>query len=117
MEEEHIHVILYRFGIVFFWDNISPKIKIQLVFRDMNLAFEKGELELFRGLIHNTISNYSNSKNCKNPEHCRNVLFITPIIGLNLAVSTYELYALKDLINGILFNLNLENLLDEIRFN
>ncbi|MCP9199249.1 hypothetical protein MKO06_04975 [Gramella sp. GC03-9] len=115
MEDRDIHILYYnQSGIGFLWNNIPTKSKIQLVFRDMNLEFEKPELELFRELISNTITHYSGCKKCENPDHCQNILLLTPLTGLSLILSTKELESIKDLIEGVIFNLNLENLLDDL---
>jgi hypothetical protein len=117
MADRDIHILYYNpFGIGFIWNNIPTKTKIQLVFRDMNLELEKSELELFRKLVEDTLGNYFKCQNCKNSDHCRNILLITPFIGLSLVVSMKELNALKDLIEGILFNLELEDLLGDLIF-
>lgn len=114
MEDRDIHILYYNpFGIGFLWNNIPKKLKIQLVF---NLELEKSELELFRELIEDASINYSKCHKCQNPENCRSILLVTPLTGLSLVVSTNELKAIKDLIEGVLFNWNLQDLLDDLIF-
>jgi len=117
MEDRDIHILFYNhFGIGFLWNNIPTKSKIQLVFRNIYLEFEKSELELFLELISNTIPQNSGCKKCENPDHCRNILLLTPLTGFSIIVSTKELEAIKDLVEGVVFNLDLENLLDDLIF-
>ncbi len=112
-----INAIYYNhFGIAFQWKNGTVKNhkKIQIVFRDTGFLLTKKELARFSNKIEHTIKENSVCNCCTKKEVCRSLLLETPVPQVSLAVSKNELSAIQDLIEGTLFQLNMDSYLDEI---
>lgn len=103
-----------RFGVAFQWKRNSAKDinKVQMVFRNMGLLLSKKELLQFSGNIKCTMNNNSLCKDCSQNESCRALLLDTPAPQVTLSLNAKELKAVHDLVEGTLFQLQLDNLLD-----
>ncbi|WP_411029215.1 hypothetical protein [Spongiimicrobium sp. 3-5] len=101
------------FGVAFQWKRASLKDmkKIQIVFRDTGLLLSKKELIQFSKNIKCTKNNNSLCKDCASNESCRALLLETPAPQVTLAINQKELNAISDLVEGTLFQLDLDNLL------
>lgn len=116
---EDIHPIYNNnYGIAFQWKkNTSKDIKkIQMIFRDTGLLLTKKELQQFSWNIKCTIAEGEQSLccDCSQKEFCRALLLDTPAPQVTLAMSYKELHAVRDLVEGTLFQLDLDNFLDGI---
>jgi len=114
---QEINTIYYNnYGVAFKWIRGNAKYigKIQIVFRDMGFLFSNDELILFLGLIKKSRKEGSLCTNCPNNESCRGLLLETPLIQLSLVVSYKEIIDIQDLIEGTIFQLDLDNLLDNV---
>lgn len=110
--------LLYKndFGIAFSWqydiDNKRP-LKVQLIFRDTGFYLTQEQL------IHFSLQ-ASKATSCEACDSCleehsgRNVLLKTPASEIDMAVSKTELIDIKDLVEGTLFQLRLENYLNAL---
>jgi len=97
-------------GISFFWKREQSKIspKMQLIFRDIGFLLTLNELRDFSDACKSTQeSNYCNS--CKDAKNCRSLLLRTPSEKIDLAISTYELDLLQELIQATIFKVELKH--------
>lgn len=101
------------FGVAFQWkrNNARDIKKVQLVFRDTGLLLSKNELIDFKKNIQCTMKSNTTCKECQNNESCRALLLDTPAPQVTLAMNRKELKAVHDLVEGTLFQLNLDNYL------
>lgn len=113
---EHIHTLYHNdFGISFQWKrNVGKNIhKIQLVFRETGVFLSKEELIDFKKEIHNTLSYTRKCNDCNNLHSCRSLLLETPVPQLTFAVNKNDLLSLNDLIEGTLFQLGFNRILND----
>lgn len=114
---QDIHPIYHNsFGIAFQWKRsvIQDVKKIQMVFRDTGLLLSKEELISFSKKIKCTRDGSSLYTDCQQNEACKALLLDTPAPQVTLAVSHKELDAIHDLVEGTLFQLNLDQYLDGV---
>lgn len=114
---EDINPIYHNpFGVAFQWKRTETKStgKVQLVFRDTGLLLSLQELKRFQKNIEITMNGNSLCSDCKNSESCRALLVDTPAPQVTLAMNTKELAAVHDLVNGTLFQLNLDDYLNRM---
>jgi len=114
---QEIDTIYYNnYGVAFKWKRGAIKYigKIQLVFRDMGFLLSNEELGQFLDQIKKTKKEGSQCANCPNLENCRELLLETPLNELSLVVSIKELCDLVNLLEGTIFQLNLDNLIDGV---
>ncbi|MDI1256842.1 MAG: hypothetical protein PSV16_12170 [Flavobacterium sp.] len=106
---------LYKndFGMAFYWKNRDEVVsdKVQLVFKETGFHFTVAELDYFIGLIDETASKNHCCDDCKIKHQCTRFLLRTPCPQIDLAVSMQELDAIKDLVEGTLFKINLQEYL------
>ena len=102
-----------HFGISFQWKRETPKIsnKVQMVFRDTGLFLTKKELLQFSKSVKCTMENSPLCQDCTKNKSCKALLLSTPAHQVSLAVSEEEIIAIHDLVEGTLFQLNLDALL------
>ena len=115
--DDIIPIYSNEFGMSFKWKKFTLKDvkKIQLVFKDTGLFITLEELASFSENIMNTLgSNYLQCQGCSKSESCKKLLLNTPAMQLTLALDTTELFAMKDLVEGTIFQLDLGNYLDSI---
>jgi len=110
-----IHTIYYNnFGIAFQWKRNTGKDihRIQLVFNETGLFLTPKELTAFQQNIQFSLKNRTTCSDCKSKNTCRSLLLETPIPQLSFAVSTNDLKNLQNLVEGTLFNLGVNNVLN-----
>jgi hypothetical protein len=117
---EDINIIYHNdYGIAFHWKRGLGKDakKIQLVFRDTGLFFTKKELSQFYYHIQKSLENPGLCEKCKEVGDCRAILLETPMSQISFAVSYTELKNIEDLVNGTLFKLGLDKILQQQSIN
>ncbi len=104
------------FGVAFQWKKnaIQHTKKIQMVFRDTGLLLSKQELIVFSKNIQCTREGATLCKDCKQNESCKAILLETPAPQVTLAMNQKELDAVHDLVEGTLFQLNLDQYLGNL---
>lgn len=106
-----IEQIYYNdFGMTFYWKekNTVKSEKIQLVFKETGFYFSVSELQHFVALIEDSCKRNSCCENCEMKYRCAKFLLKTPVDQIDLAVSMKELDSIKDLVEGTLFKIKLE---------
>ncbi|MFD2605655.1 hypothetical protein ACFSSG_09160 [Euzebyella marina] len=103
-----------KFGLAFKWtkESLSKK-KVQLVFRDTGLYLSTIELKSFAKNINKCLQS-TNCSNCPQNENCRNLLVDSPIKNVTFAMNKKEINDMKDLVEGTLFHLNLDQYLERL---
>lgn len=99
------------FGMAFYWKEKKQETKpekIQLVFKETGFYFTLSELNTFVDLIEDSSIKNSYCNECEMKNSCAKFLVKTPCSQIDLAVSMKELNAIKDLVEGTLFKINLE---------
>lgn len=112
---DDINTIYYNdFGIAFQWKRNLGKNskKVQLVFKDTGMYLTPSELSQFSSKVERTLNNLCLCYDCKNKETCKSYLLQTPLGQLSFAMTFLELEKIRDLIKGTIFQLRLDNLLD-----
>ena len=114
MEKEIYKIYHNDFGIAFQWkSNATKRDKIQLVFRNMGFYLTAKEIRQF----HENVFDARNSKGCSCCErdcNTKSILLKTPSTKVDLAVNEKELMEVEDLIKGTLFQLDLDNYLNNL---
>ena len=113
---KHVEQLYHNsFGVAFHWREVNfiEKHKIQLIFRDMGFLLSANEVKDFFEDVNHTKAHVSCCESCLEEKHCRSLLLKTPVAKVDLAVSINELLYIEDLLEGTLFQLQLNNLLDE----
>ncbi len=113
--EKNIYKIYHNdFGIAFQWkSDITKQDKIQLVFRNMGFYLSTKEIKQFRQNVYDAKS----AKGCSCCERdcdTKSILLKTPSTKVDLAVNNKELIEVEDLITGTLFQLDLDNYLNNL---
>ena len=108
---EDVELIYHNdLGIAFKWKQNVPNTdsrRIQMVFKYMVFYLLPCEI---RNFSHNIKSaRYYNCDNCPKNRNCRNILLSAPLDKMNFKVSFAELEQIKDLVEGALFKINLED--------
>ncbi|MBX2826735.1 MAG: hypothetical protein KTR22_01140 [Flavobacteriaceae bacterium] len=105
-------------GMGFYWRKNGESIKdtIQVIFRDMGFYLKKGEILYFSKLVAQAKTSSQCPSGCKS-HGCRSILLKTPSKQIDLAVSRRELNAVDDLLNGIIFHLDLQDYLNNLSLN
>ncbi|MEK6152972.1 hypothetical protein WIW50_06920 [Flavobacteriaceae bacterium 3-367] len=105
-----------QFGVAFQWKRNRAKDlkKIQMVFRDTGLLLTQEELVQFSRHIKCTLDSNTLCKDCAENESCRVLLLDTPAPQVSLAMNQKELLAVHDLVQGTLFQLDLDHMLGDI---
>ncbi|AXG73613.1 hypothetical protein DVK85_04955 [Flavobacterium arcticum] len=106
------------FGVAFHWvkDDEVLTSRVQLIFKETGFYLEPHELDEFKMLVNATCTQYDCS-DCFYKQSCHKMLLKTPINEVDLAVTQKELYLIKDLMEGALFNLNLNNYINNLSSN
>ena len=106
-------------GTAFYWrkDNGLVLDKVQLVFREMGFYFTQQELHLFKRYIEDSYIQNKSCDDCELKNKCHKFLLKTPCSQIDLAVSMEELDAVKDLVEGTLFKINLDDYLYGVGMN
>ncbi|KAF2331076.1 hypothetical protein [Flavobacterium ginsenosidimutans] len=102
---------IYRndFGISFYWKEGNEVIsdKIQLLFKQMGFYFSVQELNEFHDLIEDCVTDHNDYDTRGVKRAFDNFLLKTPYVAIDLEISPIELTSIKDLVEGSLFRLNL----------
>ncbi len=112
---DDIHTIYYNdFGIAFQWKKTPGKDhkKVQLVFKDIGVYVTQNELELFSIIIENTLNELCVCEGCRQKDSCKSYLLQTPFSQISFAMTYNELGKVDDLITGTIFQLRLDNMLE-----
>ena len=117
-----IHPIYHNdFGMAFQWKRnaLEDLKKVQLIFRNTGLLLSYKELVHFSKCIQETEQSGKGNlcQDCKDKGSCRSLLLNTPAHQVSFSVSFTEVQEIKDLIEGTLFRLNLDNYFDELGIN
>lgn len=101
-------------GTSFFWrkENELLTDKVQLIFRETGFYFSRHELKLFQCCIDESYLLNNCCDNCSLKNNCHKFLLQTPCSQIDLAVSMQELIAVKDLVEGTLFKINIDDYLN-----
>jgi hypothetical protein len=96
-------------GTSFFWkkENDIVTDKVQLIFRETGFYFSRIELQQFKSCIEESFLTNRSCENCDLKNSCYKFLLRTPCTQIDLAVTMNELTAVKDLVEGTLFNIKL----------
>lgn len=99
-----------NYGIAFYWKNGKEVIseKIQLVFKETGFYFTIQELIQFCDLIEDSMIENACCEACELKYSCHKFLLKTPCPQIDLAVSMTELKSIKDLIEGSIFKIELD---------
>lgn len=111
---EEIQILYHNnFGISFKWKrNLGKDIhKIQLVFRETGLFLTYEELIQFKNQVKQALLNRKICDSCKSKTNCRSGLLETPFSQVTFAMSLDDLKSLEHLIEGTLFQLDMNFLL------
>ncbi len=100
-----------QIGISFKWHKES--LLTQIIFRDVGFHLCIEEIELFKDQIQLSKINRP-CLDCKVGENCRSLLLRTPSSNVSMAVSLDELNQIEDLLNGTMFQLELNDYLKEL---
>ncbi|MFL9829834.1 hypothetical protein ACSV4D_10610 [Flavobacterium sp. ARAG 55.4] len=111
--EQIEQIYLNSLGIAFYWEKKEGAIpnRIQLIFKEIGLFFTVSELKDFNYLIDESIAKNTCCENCNLNSTCR-YLLKTPLYPLDLSVSMNELKDIKDLVNGTLFRIQMDEYLN-----
>ncbi|BFM42549.1 hypothetical protein CFS9_11900 [Flavobacterium sp. CFS9] len=99
-----------NFGIAFYWKKENETItdKVQLVFKETGFYFTVQELNYFCDLIEDSMIENACCEACELKNSCHKFLLKTPCAAIDLAVSIKELKSIKDLVEGSLFRIELD---------
>tara|TARA_R110000868_G_scaffold149085_3_gene371325 strand:+ start:189 stop:545 length:357 start_codon:yes stop_codon:yes gene_type:complete len=100
-------------GTSFYWrkENELLTDKVQLIFRETGFYFSRQELQLFQSCIRESYNKNMSCDDCKLRNECFKFLLKTPCSQIDLAVNMTELNAVKDLVEGTLFTIDLHDYL------
>ncbi len=120
MEDKDIITIYNNsFGISFKWKRTESKDlnKVQLVFENTGFYLNHNQLISFLKNITDALKRPSICNDCKNNSSCKSILLETPVAQVSFAMSYKELNDMYDLVNGTLFQLGLNNILQKNTIN
>lgn len=100
-------------GISFHWKETKSNL-IQLIFRDIGFHLTESEIELFLDKVIDSKIQRSCATRCSRGKNCRSILLQTPSDKVSVAVSSVELGQIDDLLKGTLFQLRMNNYLNDI---
>ena len=106
-------------GTSFYWKKEDEVVsdKVQLIFKETGFYFTKHELQVFNCCIEESIKLNKCCDDCKLKNKCHKFLLKTPCSQIDLAISMEELNSVKDLVDGTLFKINLEDYLFGVGMN
>ncbi len=108
-----IHVIYKNsFGVTFLWkqQSLKNRSRIQIVFKETGLYLNHKELSSFKKLVFEAHQRFGKCKECPMNKDCKQLLE-TPFSQLSFAVTKQEIEHIKDLIEGTLFQIDMERML------
>jgi hypothetical protein len=100
-------------GTSFYWKKENKVLmdRIQLVFRETGFYFTQQELFVFKNCIEESWIQNQCCEDCELKNQCHKFLLKTPCSQIDLAVSMAELHDIKDLVEGTLFKIDLDDYL------
>ncbi|MBC5862209.1 hypothetical protein [Flavobacterium turcicum] len=100
-------------GTAFYWKKGDQLLsdRVQVIFKDMGFYYTTQELQLFANCIQDSFENNKTCASCEFQQQCHRFLLKTPNSQIDLAVTMTELSAVKDLVMGTLFTIDLEKYL------
>lgn len=106
-------------GTSFYWKKKNEVMldKVQLIFRETGFYFTKQELMLFKNCIEESFIQNKCCDDCELKKQCHKFLLKTPCSQIDLAVTKEELNAVKDLVEGTLFKMDLDDYLYGVGMN
>ncbi|MCT4699992.1 MULTISPECIES: hypothetical protein [Tenacibaculum] len=110
--EEIIKIYDNKIGISFYWKDKSAHL-IQLIFCDTGFHLTVNEIEVFLEKVLDS-KNQKNCATCVKGENCKSILLQTPSEKVSMAVSQVELAQIDDLLKGTLFQMRMNNYLDDL---
>ncbi|KJD34000.1 hypothetical protein PK35_04500 [Tamlana nanhaiensis] len=116
MQQDIYKVYHNGFGIAFKWkDPITNQVqeKIQIIFRDMGFYFTHNEVKDFFNCVNAAKWNLPCNQ-CDLDCDSRNILLKTPCKQIDVALNRSELHAVEDLIKGTLFQLELDDYVEDL---
>lgn len=99
-------------GISFQWEHTDTDLT-QIIFRDTGFHLTVNEIEVFLEKLSDA-KQQKQCATCSAGENCRSILLQTPSNKVSMAVSAIELKQIEDLIRGTLFQLRMNNYLEEL---
>lgn len=110
--ENIIKIYDNKIGISFCWKEINTNL-IQIIFRDTGFHLTENEIEEF---LEKTLAskNQKNCSTCAKGENCKSILLQTPSGKVSMAVSKVELEQIDDLLKGTLFQIRINNYLNNL---
>jgi hypothetical protein len=111
--QEMKQIYVNNAGTSFYWrkENEVLTDKVQLIFRETGFYFSRQELKLFKSCIQESYILNNSCDDCALKKECHKFLLKTPCSQIDLAVSMEELSSIKDLVEGTLFKINLNDYL------
>jgi len=85
--------------------------KIQLVFKDTGMMLSKTDLKQFLGYIKHPENSAPPCATCSKSSYCKPLLVNSPAKEVCFVMNIEDLKSVKDLVEGALFNLDLNALL------
>ncbi len=110
--ENIIKIYDNKIGVSFCWKDTSTNL-IQIIFRDTGFHLNENEIESFLEKVIDSKSQ-KNCPTCTEGENCKSILLQTPSNKVSMAVSMVELSQIDDLLKGTLFQMRMNNYLDDI---
>ncbi|MCO6147324.1 hypothetical protein [Flavobacterium sp. NRK1] len=113
---KEVEQIYYNdFGVAFHWKKNDRVLthKVQIVFKETGFYLSYDEIKAFAQIIDNTCEEMI-CNSCSFRSKCYKYLLKTPLQQVDLAVSRSELFLIKDLVEGTLFNMDLHNYINNV---
>jgi len=113
---KEVEQIYYNeFGVAFHWKKNNEVLteKVQMVFKETGFYLSYEEIKAFAQIIDNTCEEME-CEGCCHRAKCHKFLLKTPLQQVDLAVSRSELFQIKDLVEGTLFNMDLYDYITDV---
>ncbi len=103
------------FGVSFYWrkNDVVLKERVQIIFKETGFYFTHDEVKHFAGIVSDMFAN-AGCNGCSFRNKCHRVLLKTPVKEIDLAVSSQELTDIKDLLEGTLFTISLNEYINNV---
>lgn len=103
------------FGVSFYWrkNDVVLKDRVQIIFKETGFYFTHDEVKHFAGIVSDMLAN-TKCNGCDFRNKCHKTLLKTPVKEIDLAVSIEELKDIKDLLEGTLFTIGLNEYITKV---